>query len=53
MTNYAGAGWGRWAAYHLCVVDEKGAVFDPLVIEADEIEGIWMAECDIDKLRRS
>jgi predicted amidohydrolase len=52
MTNYAGPGWGRSAAYHPCVFTEDGHTVDPTVVEADESEGIWMAEFDLDALRR-
>jgi predicted amidohydrolase len=52
MANYAGEGWGRSAAYHPCVFDEQGRTVDPLVIEADECEGVWVAEFDLDQIRR-
>ncbi len=52
MCNYAGPGWGRSAAYHPCVFAEDGQVVDQTIVEADECEGIWMAEFDLDHLRR-
>ena len=52
MANYAEQGWGRSAAYHPCVFTEDGQTVDPTVVEADESEGIWMAEFDLDALRR-
>ncbi|MCL6625701.1 MAG: carbon-nitrogen hydrolase family protein, partial [Alicyclobacillus shizuokensis] len=52
MANYVGPGWGRSAAYHPCVFTEDGRVTDSTVVEADESEGVWIAEFDLDALRR-
>jgi len=52
MANYAGQGWGRSAAYHPCVFTVDGQTVDSTVVEADESEGIWLAEFDLDALRR-
>ncbi|WP_067929343.1 carbon-nitrogen hydrolase family protein [Alicyclobacillus shizuokensis] len=52
MANYVGPGWGRSAAYHPCVFTENGRVTDSTVVEADESEGVWIAEFDLDALRR-
>ncbi|QSO49938.1 carbon-nitrogen hydrolase family protein [Alicyclobacillus mengziensis] len=52
MTNYSGPGWGRSAAYHPCIFTEAGQVVDPTVVEADESEGIWIVEFDLEQLRR-
>lgn len=52
MANYAGRGWGRSTAYHPCVFTENGLTVDPAIVEADESEGIWVAECNVDHLCR-
>lgn len=51
MANYAGTRWGRSAAYHPRVFIEDGQTVDPIVVEADESEGIWLAEFDLDALQ--
>lgn len=60
MANYAADGRGggpdgqpgHSAAFDPVIVDEEGRSRDPLIVEAGEDEGVYLATFDLDSLRR-
>ncbi len=51
MANYPGAGMGHSVAFDPIAFDKSGQARDPLIVEAGEGEGIYLARFDLDTLR--
>jgi len=51
MANYPKENWGRSVAYSPIVFDENGRDIENTIVEADEEEGVLIAEFNLDEIR--
>lgn len=51
MANYAGPRLGHSVAYDACAFDRSGRTRDTLLVEAGEVEGVYLAPFDMDEIR--